>query len=53
VQLLLWTAGGLFFSLNVTEKVRGVTSASARNLREQLLANRAADRTKHRHPFVV
>jgi len=28
VQLLLWTAGGLFFSLNSIEKVRGETEAS-------------------------
>ncbi len=28
VQLLLWTAGGLFFSLNPIEKVRGETEAS-------------------------
>jgi len=28
VQLLLWTAGGLFFSLNSIEKVRGEIEAS-------------------------
>lgn len=28
VQLLLWTVGGLFFSLNSIEKVRGETEAS-------------------------
>jgi len=28
VQLLLWTAGGLFFSLNPIEKVRGEIEAS-------------------------
>lgn len=28
VQLLLWTAGGLFFSLNSIERVRGETEAS-------------------------
>ena len=28
IQLLLWAAGGLFFSLNPIEKVRGETEAS-------------------------